>query len=100
MPLGKKLKNKLAQRFSNIETEEQIKLVVQDKKNDEPVTYSVVDPPTRGEEEPQSHPDIPRSSNRRNTANNVSESADYEENELKLIEHKTVDSSVPYTLMK
>ena len=94
--LGKKLKNKLAQRFSDTETEEQVNMVIQDKKNDEPVTYSEIDPPTRGEE-PQLHPDISRS--RRNTKN-VSESADYEENELKPIEQKVADSSTPYILMK
>ena len=90
------MKNKLAQRFGDIEIEQQVNLVVQDKKNDEPVTYSEVDPPTRGEEEPQPHPDISRS--RRNT---VSESANYEENELNPIEWKVADSSnIPYTLMK
>ena len=97
--LGKTLKNKLAQRFSDAKTEEQINLVVQDKKNDEPVTFSVVDPPTRGEEEPQPHPaDIPR--NRRNTTKNVSESTGHEENELKPFEQKVADSSTPYILMK
>ena len=98
--LGKNLKNKLAQQFSDTETEEQANLVVQDK-NDEPVTYSEVDPPTRGGEElPQSHSNIPRSKRNRSTTNNILESADYEENELKPIEQKMADSSTPYTLMK
>ena len=56
--LGKKLKNKIARRFGGIKTEEQVNLVVQDKKTDEPVTYSEVDLPRREEEaEPLSHSD-------------------------------------------
>ena len=99
--LGKNLKNKLAQQFGDTETEEQVNLVVQDKKNDDPVTYSEVDPPTRGEEEmPQSHSNIPRSRRNRPTTNNILESADYEENDLRPIEQKMADSSIPYTLMK
>ena len=96
--LGKKLKNKIAGRFAGTKTEEQVSLVVQEKKKDEPVTYSEVDPPTRGgEEPPPSHSDNLRS--RRNTTKNVSESADYEENELRPSEQKVVDSSTPYILM-
>ena len=41
--LGKKLKNKLAQRLGDVKTEDQVNLITQDKKNDEPVTYSEVD---------------------------------------------------------
>ena len=96
--LGKKLKNKIAQQFCSVKTEEQINLVIQDNNKVEPVTYSEVDPPTRGEELLPSHSDTPRS--RRNVTNNVSESADYEENELKPIEQKVTDSSTPYILMK
>ena len=59
--LGKKLKNKLAQRFGNNGTEEQVNLIAQDNEKDEPVTYSEVDPPTRGREDPpQSHSGNPR----------------------------------------
>ena len=61
--LGKELKNKLVQRFGDVGTEEQVNLVVQDNK-DEPVTYSEVDPPTKGEEESQSHSDNFRSRNK------------------------------------
>ena len=69
--LGKKLKNKIAQQFGGVKTEEQINLVIQDNNKVEPVTYSEVDPPTRGEELLLSHSDTPRS--RRNATNNVSE---------------------------
>ena len=94
--LGKKMKNKLVQRFGDVGFEEQVNLVVQDNDKDEPVTYSEVDPPTKGKEEPRSNSDNPRS--RRNTT--VTESADYEENELKPIEQKVTESSTPYILMK
>ena len=69
--LGKKLKNKIAQQFGGVKTEETINLVYKTTTKLEPVTYSEVDPPTRGEELLLSHSDTPRS--RRNATNNVSE---------------------------
>jgi hypothetical protein len=89
--LGKWLKNKL---FHGIKTEQQVSLIVQGKKNYEPVTYSEVAPPAREEDEPLSDLD-------NLTINALSESTvSYEENELRPIEHKVTDSSTPYFLMK
>ena len=94
--LGKKLKNKIAQRFGGTKDEEKVSLVVQDKKNDEPVTYSEVDPPRRGEEaEPLSHSD-----NLKRIKSALSGIVSQEENELMPIEHEVTDSSTPYFLMK
>ena len=74
---------------------------MQDNDKDEPVTYSEVDPPTREDsEESLSHSDNRRSRRNKSTTNNVSGSADYEENELKSNERKVADSSTPYILMK
>jgi predicted outer membrane repeat protein len=90
--LGKWLKNKP---FRGTSTEQQISLVVQGKKNDEPVTYSEVAPPAREEEnEPLSD-----SNNLTNRTNALSESVGYEENELRPIKHKVTDSSTPYLMM-
>jgi hypothetical protein len=87
------LKNKS---FRGIKIDQQISLVVQGKKNDEPVTYSEVAPPAREEAEPLSDSD-----NLTSRTNTVSESTvSYEENELRPIEHKVTDSSTPYFLMK
>jgi hypothetical protein len=92
--LGKWLNNKP---FHGISTEQQVSLIVQDKKNDEPVTYSEVAPPARQEDESLSDSD-----NRTSRTNTLSEShcVSYEENELRPIEHKVTDSSTPYFLMK
>ena len=100
--LGKKLKNKIAQRLNlgSVKTEEQINLVVQDNDEDEPVTYSEVDPPIGREELPQSHSDVPRSRRNKSITNNVSESADSKENELKPMEQEVINNSTPYILMK
>ena len=76
--------------------EEQVSLVTQENTNDEPVTYSEVDPPTRGEEaEPSSHSD-----NLRNRKSALSGIVSHEENEPMPIEHEVTDSSTPYSLMK
>jgi hypothetical protein len=91
--LGKWFKNKPLRGTS---TEQQVGLVVQGKKNDEPVTYSEVAPPAREEKnEPLSD-----SNNLTNRTNALSESVGYEENELRPIKHKVTDSSTPYFLMK
>ena len=45
-------------------------------------------------QEHQSHSNIPRSRSNRPTTTNVSESADYEENELRPIELKMTNSSI------
>ena len=96
--LGKKLKNKLISRqFGGTKREEQVNLVVQDKKNDEPVTYSEVDPPRREEEaEPLSHSDNFRSRKSAAPLGIVG----HEENELMPIEYEVTDSSTPYSLIK
>jgi hypothetical protein len=90
--LGKWLKSKP---FNDKKTEQQVSLVVQDKKNDEPVTYSEVAPPAREEDESLS--DLDDLTSKTNT---LSESVSYEENELRPIKHKVTDSSTPYFLMK
>jgi uncharacterized protein YoxC len=90
--LGKWLNNKL---FHGINTDQQVSLVVQGKKNDEPVTYSEVAPPAREEDESLSDSDDLTSK-----TNTLSESVSYEENELRPIEHRVIDSSTPYCLMK
>ena len=72
-------------------------MVVQDKKNDEPVTYSEVDPPRREEEaKPLSHSDNFRSRKSAAPLGIVG----HEKNELMPIEHEVTDSSTPYYLMK
>ena len=96
MWLGKKLKFKIAQRFGGTKTEEQVNLVVQEETNDEPVTYSEVDPPRREEAETLSHSDNLRS---RKSAT-LSGIVGHKENELMPIEHEVTDSSTPYSLMK
>jgi predicted outer membrane repeat protein len=93
-PLGKWFKNKP---FHGIKTEQQVSLVVQGKKNDEPVTYSEVAPPAREEDESLSDSDNLTSLSKTNT---LSESFSCEENELRPIEHEVTDSSTPYFLMK
>jgi predicted outer membrane repeat protein len=91
--LGKWLKNKLSH---GIKTEQQISLVVQGKKNDEPVTYSEVAPPA-GNEEAEPLSDLDNLTSRTNT---LSDSISCEENELRPIEHGVIDSCTPYLLMK
>ena len=94
--LGKTLKNKMAQRFGGTKREEQVSLVIHDKKNDEPITYSEVDSPTREEEaEP-----LPHSDDLRSKKSTLSGIVDHEENELIPIEHEVTDNSTPYFLMK
>jgi hypothetical protein len=90
--LGKWLKNKS---FCGIKADQQISLVVQGKKNDEPVTYSEVALPAREEDESLS--DLDDLTSKTDT---LSESISYEENELRPIQHKVTDSSTPYILMK
>jgi hypothetical protein len=90
--LGKWLKNKS---FCGKNIDQQVSLVVQGKKNDEPVTYSEVAPPAR--EEDESLFDSVDLTSRTNT---LSESVSYEESELRPIEHEVTDSSTPYLLMK
>jgi hypothetical protein len=92
--LGKWFKNKL---FHGIKTEHQVSLIVQAKKNDEPVTYSEVAPPAREEDESLSDSNDLVLTSKTNT---LSESISCEENELRPIEHKVTDSSTPYFLMK
>ena len=94
--LGKKLRNKSAQRLHGTTTEQEISLVAQGKKNDEAVTYSEVAPPA-GEEETEPLSDL---DNLTSKTNALSESVSYEESELKPVEHKVTDSSTPYFLMK
>ena len=94
--LGKRIRNKSAQRLHGTKTDQEISLVGQGKKDDEPVTYSEVAPPT-GEEETESLSDLDNLTSRTNA---LSESISYEENELRPIEHKVTDSSTPYFLMK
>ena len=90
------MKNKIAQRFDGTKGEEKVSLVVQDKKDDEPVTYSEVDPPRSGEEaEPLSHSD-----NLKSIKSALSGIISHEEKELMPIEHEVTDSSTPYFLMK
>ena len=89
------MKNKLAQQFGGAKTEEQVNLVVQDKKNDEPVTHSEVDPPRREETKSLSHSD-----NLRSGKNALSGIVNHEENELMPMEHEVMNSSIPYFLMK
>jgi uncharacterized protein YoxC len=90
--LGKWLKYKL---FCVRNTDQQVSLIVQGKKRDEPVTYSEVAPPAREEAESLSDSD-----NLTSRTNALSESVNYEENELRPIQHKVMDSSTPYILMK
>ena len=94
--LGKRIGNKSAQRLHGTRPEQEISLVGQGKKDDEPVTYSEVAPPG-GEEETEPLSDLDNLTSRTNA---LSESISYEESELKLIEHKVTDSSTPYFLMK
>ena len=94
--LGKRIRNKLAQCLHGTRIEQEISLVGQRKKDDEPVTYSEVAPPT-GEEETESFSDL---NNLTSSTNALSESVSYEENELRTIEHNVTDSSTPYFLMK
>ena len=96
--LGKRVRNKSAQRLhgTKAESEQEISLVGQGKKDDKPVTYSEVALPAEEEEdEPLSDLD-----NRTSRTSALSESVSYEENELKPIEHKVTDRSTPYFLMK
>ena len=99
--LGKKLKNKLAQRLNDGENEEEINFVIQDNNEDEPVTYSEVDPPSRREAVPLSE-SVNLKSMSINGTDSVSGSADYEENEMtqRPIEQNVINSSTPYSLMK
>ena len=88
--LGKTLKNKIVRQFGGTKTEEQVNLVVQDKNNDEPVTYSEVDPPTRGEEaETLLHSDNNHRSRKSSTLSGI---VSREENELIPIEHEVIDN--------
>ena len=95
--LGKKIRNKSAQHLHGTKTEQEISLVGQGKKDNEPVTYSEVAPPA-GEEETEPLSDFV--DNLTSRTNSLSESISYEESELKPIEHKVTDSSAPYFLMK
>jgi hypothetical protein len=90
--LGKWLKNKL---FHGIKTDQEISLVIQRKKNYEPITYSEVAPPVREKNESLSD-----SEDLTSKTNTLSESVSCEENELRPIEHGVIDSSTPYCLMK
>ena len=94
--LGKRIQNKSAQRLHGTRAEQEISLVGQGKKDDEPVTYSEVALPT-GEEETESLSDLDNLASRTNA---LSESVSYEESELKPIEYKVTDNSTPYILMK
>ena len=76
-------------------TEEQVNLAVQEETNDEPVTYSKVDPPRREEAKTLSHSDNLRSRKSATLLGIV----DHKENELMLIEHEVINSSTPYSLM-
>ena len=92
--IGKRIRNKLAQRLHGTKSEQEINLVVQGEKNNEAVTYSEVALPA-GEEE-----DEPSLDNLTNRTNALSVSVSYAENELRSIEYKVTDSSTPYFLMK
>ena len=96
--LGKRIRNKSGQRLYSTRTEQEISLVGQGKKDNEPVTYSKVAPPA-GEEEDEPLSDLDNLTSRIKF-NALSESISYEENELRSIEFKVIDSSTPYFLMK
>ena len=106
MQFWRKLKNRFTRKLDDLENEEHnmhVSLVntTQDSKEGKPAaaTYSEVDPPPRREAVPPSWSYFVNLRSRRNTNDSTSGSANYEENELKPIERKMIDSSTPYSLM-
>ena len=97
--LRRKLKNRFTQQLDG--SDEEISFVTnQNSEEGKSATYSEIDPPPKRDVAPRSHLINLRS--RRNTSDSVSGSIlpDYEENELKPLERKVIDSSIPYSLMK
>ena len=93
-----KIQNIFTRQLNDSENDEQVSFVTtQDSEEGEAATYSEVDPPPRRDAVPLSYFVNLRS--RRNTADSVSGSVNYEENELRPIE-KDINSSTPYSLMK
>jgi hypothetical protein len=98
--LGKKLKNRFTRDQQFDDSDKEVSLVsTQASEEGKSATYSEIDPPPRIDVAPRSHLNL---RSRRNTADSVSGNAlpDYEENELKPIGRKIIDSSTPYSLMK
>ena len=97
--LRRKLKNRFTRQLED--SDEEISFVTnQASEEGKSATYSEIEPPPKIDVAPQSHLINLRS--RRNISDSVSGSIlpDYEENELKPLEHKVIDSSTPYSLMK
>ena len=83
-----------------MENEEQVCFVTtQESEEGKPATYSEVDPPPRGDAAvPLSY--LVNFRSRKSTIDSVSgNAANYEENELRPLEHAS-NSSTPYSLMK